>query len=47
MIDPQDRHGKVHVFPAHNGVQAGRLVHEGELVDSGDPLACLSPEVSA
>ena len=38
------RRGKVHVSAASDGVLAERLVHEGDLVDAGDPLARLDPE---
>ena len=47
MTDPgHDRH-QVHVFTAHDRVLAGWLVHEGDLVDAGDLLARLYPEVPA
>ena len=33
--------------PAYDGVLAEWLVHDGDLVDAGDPIARLYPEVSA
>jgi [acyl-carrier-protein] S-malonyltransferase len=41
------RREEVHVSAAYDGVLAEWLVHEGDLVDAGDPLARLYPEVSA
>ena len=41
------RRDEVHVSAAYDGVLAEWLVHEGDLVDAGDPLARLYPEVSA
>jgi [acyl-carrier-protein] S-malonyltransferase len=38
---------EVHVSAADDGVLAAWLVHEGDLVDAGDPLARLYPEVPA
>ncbi len=42
-----DGRAEVHVSAAHDGVLAGWLVHEGDLVDAGDPLARPYPEVPA
>ena len=36
----------VHVSAGHDGVLAEWLVHDGDLVDAGDPIARLYPEVS-
>ncbi len=50
MIDPgrDEVHvDEVHVFAGGDGVLAEWLVHEGDLVDAGDPLARPYPEVSA
>ena len=45
MTDPgHDRH-QVHVSAAQDRVLAGWLVHEGDLVDAGERLARLNPEV--
>ena len=41
------RREKVHVSAGSDGVLAQWLVHEGDLVDAGDPLARPYPEVSA
>ena len=41
------RRDEVHVSAGYDGVLAEWLVHEGDLVDAGDPLARLYPEVSA
>ena len=41
------RRDEVHVSAAYAGVLAEWLVHEGDLVDAGDPLARLYPEVPA
>jgi [acyl-carrier-protein] S-malonyltransferase len=41
------RREQVHVSAGYDGVLAEWLVHEGDLVDAGDPLARLYPEVSA
>ena len=41
------RRDEVHVSAAYDGVLAEWLVHEGDLVDAGDPIARLYPEVSA
>ena len=41
------RRDEVHVSAAYDGVLAEWLVHEGDLVDAGDPLARLYPEVSS
>ena len=38
---------EVNVSAAYDGVLAEWLVHEGDLVDAGDPIARLYPEVSA
>ncbi len=40
------RREDVHVSAAHDGVLTEWLVHDGDLVDAGDPLARLYPEVS-
>jgi [acyl-carrier-protein] S-malonyltransferase len=40
------RREEVHVSAGYDGVLAEWLVHEGDLVDAGDPLARLYPEVS-
>jgi [acyl-carrier-protein] S-malonyltransferase len=37
----------VNVSAAYDGVLAEWLVQEGDLVDAGDPIARLYPEVSA
>ena len=54
MIGPATPRGVVragchdlHVSAARDGVLAVELLHEGDLVDAGDPLARLYPEVSA
>ncbi len=41
------RRDEVHVSAGYDGVLAEWLVQEGDLVDAGDPLARLYPEVSA
>jgi [acyl-carrier-protein] S-malonyltransferase len=41
------RREEVHVSAGYDGVLAEWLVQEGDLVDAGDPLARLYPEVSA
>ena len=41
-----DRRQHVNVSAGHDGVLAELLVHDGDLVDAGDPLARLYPEVS-
>jgi [acyl-carrier-protein] S-malonyltransferase len=41
------RREEVHVSAAYDGVLAEWLVHEGDLVDAGDPIARLYPEVPA
>jgi [acyl-carrier-protein] S-malonyltransferase len=41
------RREQIHVSAGYDGVLAEWLVHEGDLVDAGDPLARLYPEVSA
>jgi biotin carboxyl carrier protein len=41
------RRDEIHVSAGYDGVLAEWLVHEGDLVDAGDPLARLYPEVPA
>ena len=41
------RRDDVHVSAAHAGVLAEWPVREGDLVDAGDPIARLYPEVSS
>ncbi|MGY2065797.1 acyltransferase domain-containing protein [Blastococcus sp. SYSU DS0619] len=41
------RREEVNVSAAYDGVLAEWLVHEGDLVDAGDPIARLYPEVTA
>jgi [acyl-carrier-protein] S-malonyltransferase len=41
------RRAEVDVSAGYDGVLAEWLVHEGDLVDAGDPIARLYPEVSA
>jgi [acyl-carrier-protein] S-malonyltransferase len=43
----RSRREEMHVSAAYDGVLAEWLVHEGDLVDAGDPIARLYPEVSA
>jgi malonyl CoA-acyl carrier protein transacylase len=43
----RSRREEVHVSAGYDGVLAEWLVHEGDLVDAGDPIARLYPEVSA
>ena len=43
----KERREEVHVSAGYDGVLAEWLVHEGDLVDAGDPIARLYPEVSA
>jgi [acyl-carrier-protein] S-malonyltransferase len=43
----RSRREEVNVSAGYDGVLAEWLVHEGDLVDAGDPLARLYPEVSA
>jgi malonyl CoA-acyl carrier protein transacylase len=43
----RSRREEVNVSAAYDGVLAEWLVHEGDLVDAGDPLARLYPEVPA
>ena len=43
----RSRREEVDVSAAYDGVLAEWLVHHGDLVDAGDPLARLYPEVSA
>ena len=42
----RSRRDQVDVSAAYDGVLAEWLVHEGDLVDAGDPIARLYPEVS-
>jgi [acyl-carrier-protein] S-malonyltransferase len=42
----RSRRDEVNVSAAYAGVLAEWLVHEGDLVDAGDPIARLYPEVS-
>jgi [acyl-carrier-protein] S-malonyltransferase len=42
----RSRRAEVHVSAGFDGVLAEWLVHEGDLVDAGDPIARLYPEVS-
>lgn len=41
------RRADIDVSAGYDGVLAEWLVHEGDLVDAGDPIARLYPEVSA
>jgi [acyl-carrier-protein] S-malonyltransferase len=41
------RREEVNVSAGYDGVLAEWLVHDGDLVDAGDPLARLYPEVPA
>ena len=43
----RSRRDEVHVSAGYDGVLAEWLVHEGDLVHIGDPIARLYPEVSA
>ena len=43
----RSRREEVNVSAAYDGVLAEWLVHEGDLVDAGDPIARLYPEVPA
>jgi [acyl-carrier-protein] S-malonyltransferase len=43
----RSRRAEVHVSAAYDGVLAEWLVHDGDLVDAGDPIARLYPEVPA
>ena len=43
----RSRREEVDVSAAYDGVLAEWLVQDGDLVDAGDPLARLYPEVSA
>ena len=43
----RSRRAEINVSAGYDGVLAEWLVHEGDLVDAGDPLARLYPEVSA
>jgi [acyl-carrier-protein] S-malonyltransferase len=42
----RSRRDEVDVSAGYDGVLAEWLVHEGDLVDAGDPIARLYPEVS-
>jgi [acyl-carrier-protein] S-malonyltransferase len=42
----RSRRAEVDVSAGFDGVLAEWLVHEGDLVDAGDPIARLYPEVS-
>jgi [acyl-carrier-protein] S-malonyltransferase len=42
----RSRREEVHVSAGYDGVLAEWLVHDGDLVDAGDPIARLYPEVS-
>jgi [acyl-carrier-protein] S-malonyltransferase len=42
----RSRRDEVNVSAGYDGVLAEWLVHEGDLVDAGDPIARLYPEVS-
>jgi [acyl-carrier-protein] S-malonyltransferase len=43
----RSRREEVHVSAGYDGVLAEWLVHEGDLVDAGDPIARLYPEVTS
>ena len=43
----RSRHAEVDVSAAYDGVLAEWLVQAGDLVDAGDPIARLYPEVSS
>ena len=43
----RSRRAEVNVSAAYDGVLAEWLVHDGDLVDAGDPLARLYPETSS
>jgi [acyl-carrier-protein] S-malonyltransferase len=43
----RSRRDEVHVSAGYDGVLAEWLVHEGDLVDAGDPIARLYPEVTS
>ena len=43
----RSRRQQVDVSAAYDGVLAEWLVHEGDLVDAGDPIARLYPEVAS
>ena len=45
LVHPE--HGEVHVSAASDGVVAEWLVHAGDPVDRGNPLARPHPEVPA
>ena len=42
----RSRRAEVDVSAGYDGVLAEWLVHDGDLVDAGDPIARLYPEVS-
>jgi [acyl-carrier-protein] S-malonyltransferase len=42
----RSRREEVHVSAAYDGVLAEWLVQDGDLVDAGDPIARLYPEVA-
>jgi [acyl-carrier-protein] S-malonyltransferase len=42
----RSRREEVNVSAAYDGVLAEWLVHDGDLVDAGDPIARLYPEVA-
>jgi [acyl-carrier-protein] S-malonyltransferase len=43
----RSRREQVNVSAAYDGVLAEWLVHDGDLVDAGDPIARLYPEVAS
>jgi [acyl-carrier-protein] S-malonyltransferase len=43
----RSRREEVNVSAAYDGVLVEWLVHEGDLVDAGDPIARLYPEVAS
>ena len=43
----RSRRAEIDVSAGYDGVLAEWLVHEGDLVDAGDPIARLYPETSA
>jgi [acyl-carrier-protein] S-malonyltransferase len=46
LVSIRSRREEVHVSAGYDGVLAEWLVHEGDLVDAGDPIARLYPEVA-
>ena len=42
----RSRRQEVHVSAGYDGVLVEWLVHDGDLVDAGDPIARLYPEVA-